>query len=171
MSVAALVLPISGPYVGTWNALPHGTLSDDGYEVSCGIVGQEINESDAYGGTLVEWIYRGQNWRCRIRGLEWFRSGLLSALQTFGQTGALGTFNPQLLNVGIRGTNGAQTMLLTALLANPPCTPQSLTALNAVIAPNSQSSMLFTSKMREMPIEYVLIPYQLAGQNIPFSTT
>lgn len=169
-----LVVPISGPYTGTWNALPLGTLSDDGYELVCTVQGQEVNETDAFGMTLVEGIYRGENWRCRIRGMEWNKTGLLSLLQMFGQTGATTTLTPQLVNIGDRWTKYCQSMVLTAILANPPTMPQTLTALNTGLAPNSQMGPFdLTSKLREMPLEMVLIPYASGSPavNIPFSTT
>lgn len=157
--------------MGTWNALPLGTQSDDGYDLSVTVQGQEVNESDAFGMTLTEWIYRGFNWRLRFRGLEWNKTGLLTALQTFGQTGAAGTLTPQLVNVGDRATKYGQALVLTAVLGNPPSIPQSLTAASAVVAPNTNFEFLFTSKLREFPLEMCLIPYLSGGVNIPFSTT
>lgn len=172
---AGLVVPISGPYLGSFNALPFGTQDDNGYELSVTVQGQEVNASDAYGLTLVEGIYRGLNWRLRFRGLEWNKSGLLSSLQMFGQTGALGTFNPTIGVIGERMTKFTQALLLTAILANPPSTPQTLTSLSAMLSVNSRSDMLFTSKMREFPIEFSLVPYlSVIGSitaAIPFSTT
>lgn len=171
---AGLVVPISGPYVGTWNSLPLGTLNDDGYDLACTVQGQEVNLSDAFGMTLVEAIYRGQNWKCRIRGLEWDKTGLLGILQMFGQRVA-GTLTPTLTNIGDRWTTYCKTLLLTAILGNPPTVPQTLTALTCGIAPNSQSNFLLTSKMREFPLELVLIPYAAvigsSSHNVPFTIT
>lgn len=172
---AGLVVPISGPYVGTWDALPLGTLNDDGYDLRCTVQGQEVAESDAYGMTLTEGIYRGQNWRAGIRGLEWNKTGLLGILQMFGQSGAQGTLTPILSNIGNRWTAFCKSLVLTAILGNPPTIPQSLTAVNAGFAPNFQSNFLLTSKLREMPLELVLIPYTaVVGSltvNVPFTTT
>lgn len=177
MGVPALILPISGPYLGDWNGEPFGILNDDGFELQVTIQGQEVNETDQYGMTLVEGIYRGQNWRVRLRGLEWDNEGLLDSLQMFGQTGGSGTFTPELLKnaLGNRWSAFCETMLLTAILGNPPSIPQTLTALNAGIAPNSQSAFMMTSKVRELPLEFVLLPYSTTvGSNslhVPFSTT
>ena len=171
---AGLVVPCSGPYVGLWAALPLGTLSDDGYAVSCTLAGQEVNETDAFGMTLVEAIYRGQNWRCRLRGLEW-KTGLLAILQMFGMSGAAGTITPFLANIGDRWTKYCAPLVLTAILGNPPTTPQSFTATNAGFAPNSQSEFMMTSKVRELPLELVLLPYTITlnsqNYNVPFSAT
>ena len=172
---AGIVVPISGPYTGTFNALALGTQGDDGYELSCTLQGQDVNASDAYGQTLVEAIWRGFNWRCRLRGLEFNKTGLLSLLQMFGQSGANTTLTPQLTAIGDRWTNYAKALLLTAILGNPPTMPQTLTATNAGFAPNSQSSFNLTSKMREVPIEMVFLPYQAVVGSltiiVPFTTT
>lgn len=156
---AGLVVPISGPFLGTWNSLPLGTQNDDGFRLSCTIQGQEVNASDAYGMTLVEAIYRGQNWRVAFTGLEFNKTGLLSILQMFGQTGANTTLTPKLANIGNRWTAFCQALVLTAILSDPPTMPQSLTATNAGFAPNANMQTLMTSKMREMPLEMVLLPY------------
>lgn len=180
MAVAGLVLPISGPYTGVWNSLPLGVLNDDGYELRCQLPGQEVNESDAYGMTLVEAITRGQNWRALLRGLEWNRSGLLGILQMFGTTAgstppiaATTNLIPVLANIGDRWTKFCQTLLLTAILGNPPSVPATLTAMSAGFAPNSQSAFNLTSKVREMPLELVLFPYASGSPalNVPFSCT
>lgn len=167
---AGLVVPISGPYTASWNGLTLGTQNDDGYELQAALQGQEINESDAYGMTLTEAIYRGMNWRCRFRGLEWNKAGLQALVQMFGQTNA-GQFTPSLANIGNRWTAFCLPLVLSAILGNPPTYPQSLTAVSAGWAPNSQTAFLMTSKMREFPAELVLFPYASSGNNIPFSTT
>ena len=172
---AGLIVPITGPYTATFNAFTMGTMSDDGYELSVNFKGQEINASDAFGMTLVEGIWRGQDWRCRIRGLEWDKRGLLFLLQSFGGGESGTALSPTLANIGERWTKFAYTLLLSAVLGSPPTKPQTLTATNAALAPNSTTAFNLTSKMREMPIEMVLLPYastvSAATTNIPFSTT
>lgn len=172
---AALVLPISGPYVGTWSGSVLGTQNDDGFVLSVQHQGQEINASDAYGMTLVEAIWRGMNWRCRIRGLEFNKTGLLKLLQMFGQTGAGTTLTPQLTAIGDRWSNYGAVLLLTAILGNPPTMPQTLTANSACLAPGQTTEFMMTSKMREMPIEMVLLPYNATVGSgsviVPFTTT
>ena len=170
----ALVVPISGPYVGLFNAQALGVQNDDGFQLLCTLQGQEVNETDAYGLTLVEAIYRGQNWRCRLRGLEW-KSGLLNILQMFGQSGAVTTLTPVLQNIGDRWSKFCQTLVLTAILGNPPSTPATITSTNAGFAPQYQTEFMFTSKVRELPLELVFLPYAaVVGSityNVPFTST
>jgi hypothetical protein len=173
---AALVLPISGPYTGSWAAFTLGTQNDDGFVLMGAYTGQEINASDAYGMTLVEAIWRGLNWRLRFRGLEFNRTGILSAIQAFGSTGnPATTFTPTLANIGDRYSKFAAALVLTAVLGNPPTMPQTLTAANAIVAPQSNVEYLMTSKMREAPFEMVLLPYSATvgslTVNLAFTTT
>lgn len=171
---AGLVVPIAGPYTATFNSLPLGTQNDDGFQLSCTIQGQEVNQTDAYGMTLTEAIYRGQNWRLQFRGLEWDKTGLLAIAQMFGARVA-GSLTPILTNIGDKWTTYCKTLVLTAILGNPPSVPQSLTAATAGIAPNSQFAFNMTSKLREFPLELVLIPYSadIGGTfyKVPFTTT
>lgn len=174
---AGLVVPISGPYTATWNSFTLGTQNDDGYVLAGTYQGQEVNLSDAYGMTLVEAIWRGLNWRLRFRGLEFNKTGILASMQAFGSTGAPSTtFTPKLANIGDRYTAYAQALVLTAVLGNPPSFVQTLTALNAIVAPQSNVEYLMTSKVREAPFEMVLLPYSttvqsLTNQNVAFTTT
>lgn len=173
---ASLVVPVSGPYTALWNAFSLGTQNDDGYVLAGSFQGQEVNATDAYGMTLVEAIWRGLNWRLRFRGLEFNKAGILAAIQAFGSTGAPSTtFTPTLANVGDRFSKYAQALVLTAVLGNPPTFVQTLTASNAIVAPQSNVEYLMTSKVREAPFEMVLLPYQaVIGSltvNLSFTTT
>ena len=173
----ALVVPISGPYTATWRGQVLGTQDDNGFVLTNTFQGQEINQSDAYGLTLVEAIWRGMNWRCRFRALEWNKAGILNLIQAFGSTGdPTTTFTPELTNIGDRYSKFAYPLVLTSVLGNPPTYPQTLTANSAIIAPQSNTEAMMTSKMREGPLELVLLPYSatvgsLTQQNVPFTTT
>lgn len=152
-----------------------GTQNDDGFVLSVQHQGQEINATDAYGQTLVEAIWRGMNWRLRLRGVEANKSGLNTLLQMFGMTGANTTLTPQLTAIGDRWSNYAKTLLLTAILGSPPTSPQTLTALSAGVAPGQTTELMMTSKMREVPLDLVLLPYSATSGSasviVPFTTT
>ena len=174
----ALVVPVSGPYIGTWNGVALGTQNDDGFILAGTYQGQEVNQSDAYGMTLVEAIWRGLNWRLRFRGLEFNKPGMLNAIQAFGASGnAMTTFTPTLQNIGNRFSAFAQALVLTSVLGTyPPTMPSTLTALNAIVSPNSNVEYLMTSKVREAPFEMVLLPYSavISSSNntaVSFTTT
>lgn len=170
---AGLVVPVSGPYLGTWDGQVLGTQNDDGFVLQGTYQGQEINQTDAYGMTLVEAIWRGLNWKLRFRGMEWNKAGILQAIQAFGATGVVTTtFTPTLANIGDRFTKFTKTLLLQSILgAYPPTTPQTLTSLSAVVSPQSNVEYLMTSKVREAPFEMVLFPYTVSQNVVSFTTT
>jgi hypothetical protein len=181
VAITGLVVPVSGPYVGSWDGFALGVQHDDGYELACTIQGQEVNETDQYGVTMTEAIYRGQNWRCRLRGLEW-SAGMVAVLKMFGTSGTLGDglLTPTLAAgaptpIGDRWTKFTQTLILRAVLGNPPTAPTTLTAAGAGFAPNSESAFNMTSKVRELPLELVLLPYVTVAGSLPtiapFTTT
>ncbi len=176
MPITGLVVPVSGPYTGTWNAFTMGTQNDDGFQLAGSWQGQEVNASDAFGMTLVEAIWRGLNWRIRLRGLEFNKTGILASLQALGSTGAPSTtFTPINANIGDRMSKFAQPLVLTAILGNPPTFVQTLTANGAIVAPQSNVEYLMTSKVREAPFEFVLLPYAATvgslTPNVSFTTT
>lgn len=176
MAVTGLVVPISGPYFASWFGFLLGTQNDDGFVLAGTYNGQEVNASDAYGMTLVEAIWRGLNWRLRLRGLEFSRPGMLAAIQAFGATGSTSTtLTPTNANIGDRFSKFAQALAMTAILGNPPTMPQTLTANGAIVAPQNNVEYLMTSKLREAPFEFVLLPYAaVVGSstvNVAFTTT
>ncbi|MDO8683670.1 MAG: hypothetical protein Q7N50_09335, partial [Armatimonadota bacterium] len=160
-----------------WNTRLLGTQNDDGYILAATWQGQEVNASDAYGMTLVEAIYLGLNWRLRFRGLEFNKVGILASLQAFGSTGdSASTFTPTLANIGDRFSKFAKTLQMDSIIGtDPPTMPTSLTALSAIVAPQSNVEYLMTSKVREAPFEFVLLPYQATVAsltvNLSFTTT
>ena len=128
--------------------------------------------------TLVEAIWRGLNWKMRFRGLEFNKAGMLNAIQAFGASGVVTTtFTPTLQSIGDRYSKFAQALVLTSILgAYPPTMPATLTALSAIVAPQSNVEYLMTSKVREAPFEMVLLPYSavVSSANIvatSFTTT
>lgn len=169
---AGLVVPVSGPYTGTWDGYALGTQNDDGFVLMGSYQGQEVNQSDAFGMTLVEAIYRGLNWKMRFRGLEFNSLGIRASLHTFGATGnPINTLTPTLESIGSRYTAFSKVLVLTAILGNPPCSPQTLTANSAVVSPQSNVEYLMTSKVREAPFEMVLLPYDTGDDKVSFTTT
>lgn len=179
---AGLIVPISGPYIGTYNGSVMGTMDDNGFTLSCTWHGQEMNASDAYGMTLVNAIYRGMNWRLSFNSLEFNSGGLTNIIKRFGWLpSSIPTPNDQTLSPILTGVgttwviSTSASLVLTAILSNPPTRPQTLTASNAYIAPETNVQMLMTSKMRETPIEMVLLPYASTidgvGYNLSFTTT
>ena len=186
MSVTAVILPCSGPYASTWaGASSLGMMDDNGFQVGMRLHGEEVNRTDAYAMTLIEAIYQGQDWNITLTAREWNKSGtsnvLLSSFLPFGQLTSLlpsptinGVSGPsQAFTIGDRFSKYAQILVLTALLATPaPTSPLSLTANGAILSPSNQSRFTMTSKVRDLPLDFALLPYVGGTGNysvIPFS--
>ena len=165
--MAVLVIPVSGAYTGTWNSNALGVLSDDGFEIGMSLKAQPFDQSDAWGLTMVEAIYRGQDWTVRLVGREW-KAALLNIFLAFGQVGT-GTLTPHLGFIGDLFTTYAKSLVLTRALTTP--TPATLTATQSVLSPNNRSTFNLTSKIRELPLELSLIPYSVTISASPYSNT
>ena len=175
--MAGLIVPVSGPYIGTFGGAANGIQGDDGYKLTGSWKAQEINETDQYGLTLIDYIHRGHDWRCVTRGQD-YKAGLLASLQAFGTAPSVAgaILAPALTNIGNDALNGFTSVLvLTRVLGFPPSTPASLTASQCVLAPNNTTELLFTSKLRELPIEWVFLPYtttiSAVQYIVPFTVT
>jgi hypothetical protein len=164
-----LILPIAGRYSGTYYSEDLGILNDDGFELSMQAKAQEINATDAYGMTLIEAIYRGQDWRIRFRAMEAAKNGVIAALQPFGDAGGAG-LNPRLGVIARPFTDMTQSLILSATAGTPAAgNPSTLTADEAIMSPTNNTAMLLTSKVREVPIEMVLLPFTSGSDVIPFT--
>lgn len=174
--MAALITnPVAGAYTGTLNSVALGIMNDDGFVLTFQPHADLINDTDQYRRTLIETIYAGIDWRLRYRTKEW-NAGMQGA---FAQYGAQGTNPAPGMSLGVIGRKGSaisQALVLTAVAGTPAATsPATLTASQALLAPESNIDMKFTAAVREVPIEHVLLPYSTTTGGgtftIPFSTT
>ena len=158
-------------YTGTWNASTLGILDDNGYEISFSPKGQDINDTDQFGMTLIEGIYRGQDWRIRFRSKEFGSAGLLKLLLAWGSIAVVAPApQAQLGTIGVTYSSLAKVLVLTVTAGTPAAgNPTSITASLSMNSPNNNISFLMTSKVRETPIETICLPYSDgAGHNVPF---
>ncbi len=172
--MTALIAPISGSYTATFNSNACGIMDDKGFQLIVSPQAQMIDRTDQFGMTLIEMIYLGMNVRMRFRCKEW-NSGMQGIMQNYGKVSAgvaPSIIVSQAANpIGAKASSVANTLVLTSTASTPAASsPASLTASLAVLAPNSQFDMNFTSAAREVPLELVLIPYASSNINIPFST-
>jgi hypothetical protein len=160
----ALITPVAGAYTATYeapggSALALGIQDDNGFELSVVPKGQDINLTDQYGMTLLDGIYRGMDCRLRHKTEEW-SDGLMAVLTTYGDVIADPSPSFALGVVGINYVTLSGTLVLTSTSGTPAATsPATLTATQALLSANNNFTIGFTSKIREVPIEYMLLPY------------
>jgi hypothetical protein len=162
----ALGTLIAGRYSGAIAGADAG-IAENGYNLVIIPHAERIAESDAYGQTLFELIYRGVDVGLIYDGLEYKgtvgTSGPLGAIWPWGATfGTMGV-------IGRLGSAIAYSVILTATAGTPAAsTPATLTAPRAIISPGFNVNLLFNSKLRKVPIRFDCMPNDSV---VHFSTT
>ena len=168
--MALMTAPVAGAYTATFAAVALGIMDDNGFELSFTPQGQDINDTDQFGMSLIEGIYRGANVRIRFRAKEW-TTGVQNLIHTFG---AKATATPawKMGVIGRKYTDIAGVLILTATAGTPAAaSPATFTASSALLSPNTNLSFLFTSKLREVAFEMILLPYTSTGDVVWATTT
>lgn len=163
MAIATL---IGGRYSGTHGGGDLG-LTEMGYTIIIVPLAERIEESDAYGLTLLDYFFRGVNVSTVFDSLEYKgtqgTSGPLNAIWPWG--GTLGTMS----TIARLASDISDSMVLTAASGTPAAsTPATLTAARSIIEPGFNVSLLLNSKLRKVPVRFVHLPSDSA---VHFSTT
>ena len=155
---------VSGHYTCLYNAVGVG-ISNEGFDLHVMLKEELINESDAYGGSLLDYVYRGGDATVQYSAMAW-KPGSIAPVWPWG---ALGQLLSTAAPIGRLASDVASAFLMTAtantpaaLLANN-CT--TLTAAKAILAPGYDLSLLFNSKRRNVPCKLALLPY-VAGSTV-----
>lgn len=165
--MALLIDAIGGRYSCTYNAVDVG-ISEEGYRIFAALKEEVINESDAFGGSLLDYFYRGGDWSIQAESKE-YKAGSISP---FWPWGALGQMTGSGAPIGRLASSVAKALVLTAVAGTPAATsPATVTAANAVLAPGQNGSLLFNSKLRRVPIFLAMLPYTSGGNVIWLVTT
>jgi hypothetical protein len=163
----ALGVFVSGAYSATFDNLSLG-LTREGYKLTFSPKGKQINRSDMCGGSLIEVIQDGCDWGLQCDSLE-YRPGTLATWTQFQTTLGL------LSSIGTSSAQNAVPLVMTVTAGTEAALNGSaintLTAINAILAPNSDLSLMFDSTLREMPIKLVLLPDLTSKPVRHFSTT
>ena len=140
-------------------------ITEQGYELQQDSKSEDISESDAYGASLIDWIYRGGNVSLQFESLA-YKAGSRTPFWPWNATlGRMGV-------IARLASDVALAMVLTATAATPAAaTPATLTASKAILAPNNPARLLFHSKLRKVPVRLACFPSDSGGNIIWFSTT
>lgn len=169
---------IAGRYSGTYNAVDVG-ITKEGYELEQDADIEEIGETDAWGASVIDGIWRGGNCHLQFNSEE-YKAGSLAAFWPYGAglagPGVLGTLfdstQVTLLPIGQFASNIAKAMVLTVQAGTPAVNNiNTLTATLALLAKNYNGKLLFNSKLREVPVRQRLYPYTVSGITKFFATT
>lgn len=157
---------VAGRYSGTFNAVDVG-MCKDGYELEQDTDFDEIGETDAYAGTVIDGIFRGGHCFMQFTSEE-YKAGSLGAFWPYG---ALGLLITTAQPIGILASSIAKAMVLTVTPSTPAVgNINTLTGSLSLLAKNYSGKLLFNSKLREVPVRLRLYP-SVASGNVTFFTT
>ncbi len=154
---------IAGRYAGTYNAVDVG-ITEQGYEIQQEAKAQAIEESDAYGQSIIDLVYRGGNVFLQFESKA-YKAGSLTPFWPWGSLGVMGV-------IGRLASNVAAAMLLTATAGTPAAAaPATLTGTSSILAPNNPARLLFNSVLRTVPVRLLVLPYDSGGGVIKWFVT
>lgn len=158
---------IDGRYAGTYNSVDIG-FTEDGFTLFQSVSYELINESDLYGGALIDMIYRGGDCKVQCDSKE-YKAGSTAPYWPYG---ALGVMATTAAPIGRRASDVAMALVLTAAANTPAAaSPATLTGTYAALAPGFDGRLLFNSKLRRVPLMLQLLPSEASGTVKWFATT
>lgn len=156
----ALGTYVAGRYSGTYDSVDVGHTAD-GYTLDQQFKAELLDQTDAHAESLIDGVYRGGECTLAWRSKE-YKAGSLGALVNMG--GVIGVISTTTLPVGRLLSAMAKAMVLTATANTPAAAaPATLTAPGGILAPNYPVSLLFDSRLREVPIRLQLLPELATG--------
>jgi len=161
----ALGTYIAGAYTSTYNAVSVGQ-TNDGYTLGVSAKAEMIDSSDSYANTVLDYVYRGGQARLRFTAKE-FTSGNQTILWPFGSFGVLSSTSGP---IGRLASDIASAFVLTSTAGTPAAAaPATQTASKAIISPDYETQTLFDSRLRQLPVELMLLPYT-SSSNVIFAS-
>lgn len=158
---------VAGAYTGTYNAVAVG-FTQKGFELSQSFKTELIDETDLYGQTVIDAVYRGGEAFLQFES----RTYKAGATAPFAPWGALGVISTTAAPIGRLATDVAQATVLTAVANTPAAAaPASLTAPKALLAENFDGKLLFDSRLRNVPVRLRLYPSLNTGTLSWFTLT
>lgn len=146
---------IAGAYTGTLNSVALG-ICDEGYELQVEMHQETINQTDIFGDTMIDWVYRGMDFFLQAEFME-YKAGPVAASFPYGALGVQGV-------IGRLASDIATSLVLTATTGTPAAaTPATLTASKAILAPNWSSRASFHSRLRRLPVRFSLLAFDSGG--------
>lgn len=163
----ALDTLVAGAYTTTYNAVSVG-VTRQGFELSQMVKQELIDETDAYGLSTIDWVYRGGDVFLQWTG----RSYKAGSYAPFWPWGALGVMATTAAPIGRLASAVAQATVMTAVANTPAAAaPATLTGSLSLLAPNYEGKLLYDSRLRDVPVRLQLLPSLNAGTLTWFSQT
>lgn len=173
----ALEAFVAGRYSNTYNSVDVG-ISDEGIVLQQDSAWEVINRSDAYGDSLIDGIYRGGN-VFLMYDSKAFKAGAITPFWPWGAFGVMQVTGSGPSPLGRLASAVAAATVLTAIAGTAYNTTNataiaSLTSSSTILAPNSPARLLFHTRLRQVPVRLVALPYETGTTTVTtkwFTTT
>lgn len=152
---------ISGAYFASYKGLSTGD-TESGFTITQDVRQENIERSDRYGDSMLDYVWRGGNVSCTYTALQARVASTVSAFWPFSSNRwqLSGSANP----IGRLASDMAGPFIMTSTAFTPAAAqPASITAGVAIIAPNFSFEDLYDSRLRKIQIRLQYLPYSLAG--------
>lgn len=142
---------VAGQYTTTHNAVSVG-ITEEGFELQQDSKAQNVTPTDAYGESIIDFVYRGGDVYIQFEGKA-YKAGSIAPFWPWGTLGAMGV-------IGRLASNVASATVMTALAGTPAASaPSSVTTTLTILAPNNPARLLYNSKLRTVPVRLLVLPY------------
>lgn len=151
---------IAGAYTGTYNAVDVGSRDDQGFELEVRTHGEAVDKTDIYGMSLLDYVHQGMSAFLTFNSMV-YKAGSKTPFYPWGNFGVVTTAAAPIARLA---SDVASAMVMTAVAATPAAaSPATVTASKSILPPDSNLKLLYTSKVRKVPIKLALLPTLSAG--------
>lgn len=170
----ALKAFITGPYTATYDSTAIG-VTQDGFNLSIVMMAELINQTDAYGDSVVDLITRGANCFCSFISRT-YDAATMKLLNAHGAStwnvmpdpGYLGSDRAKTLALtDVAGTTAAATGILTGAADGV----AALSASKAIMQEGADSNIPLGPTNRDVDVSLRLLPYAYSGSNVFFTAS
>lgn len=169
--MAALGAFRPGSYTATYNSVALGLTTGDGWKLRWKPSKIKIQNTNAYGDTLIDGIFRGMTGVQLMTTLKEWNAAVQAALWPYSN--ATPAFDGVLGVMGQLDTGVAKSLVLTADTSSPAfLTPgKTVTAAGAILAAENDYELLMGPIETDMPIVFDLLLYDSSGTKRFFAIT
>lgn len=160
---------VAGAYTSTYKGVgitgpSLGFNDENGFEIEQQTHGELVDNSDLYGGSLLDWVHRGGSVFCTFNCLTYqFAVNRIKAV--FYPWGLLGVMASAGTPIGVLASQVAGILALTAVSSTPVAAaggPNTFTATKAILPPNSNGRLMMSTRVKKAPIRLALLPSESA---------
>ena len=170
----ALINVVPGVYVGTWNATAMGETTSEGYALRYRPSKKRIENTQTYGDTLIDGIFRGMVGVQVVVTLKEWTAAIRSLLWPWGNT-ATPAFDGIAGQVGLLDSASvAKQIVLTAASGSPAAaanSPATITLPLCVLSDSNDLRILMGPDERDIPIIFDVLPSVVSSVTRFFTIT